>query len=98
MLLPDNGPPVTAGEILAEEFLNPLGVSQRAFAKHINWSHAKLNEIIRGKRGLTPETALVLADALGTTPDFWLNAQRACDLWEARKKHHPVPRWQQQVS
>lgn len=79
--------PTPAGEILAEEFLNPLGLSQSAFARHIGWSHSKLNEIIQGKRGISPETAMVFADALGTTAQFWLNAQLAMDLWNARQNH-----------
>ena len=84
--------PPSAGEILAEEFLSPLGLSQSAFARHVGWSHSKLNEIIQGKRGITPETAMVFADALGTTAQFWLNAQLAMDLWNAKQNHKKVER------
>jgi addiction module HigA family antidote len=95
MLLPENGPPVGPGEILQEEFLTPMGITQREFAEHLGWPQPKLNEIIKGKRGVTPETALAFADAFGTTPEFWLNAQRACDLWEAIQSHKTIPRLQQ---
>jgi addiction module HigA family antidote len=84
--------PTPAGEILAEEFLQPLGLSQSAFARHIGWPHPKVNEIIQGKRGITPETAMVFADALGTTPEFWLNMQLATDLWVTRQKHKKLPK------
>jgi antitoxin HigA-1 len=84
--------PTPAGEILVEEFLKPLGLSQSAFARHIGWPQPKLNEIIQGRRGITPETAMVFADALGTTEQFWLNAQLAMDLWTARQSHKKVPR------
>jgi len=84
--------PTTPGEILLEEFLVPMGLSQSAFARHIGWTQPKVNEIVTGKRGVTPETAMVLADAFGTTPQFWLNLQVAVDLWHAQQKHKPVKR------
>ena len=84
--------PTGPGEILLEEFLIPMGLSQSAFARHIGWTQPKVNEIVTGKRGVTPETAMVLADALGTTPLFWLNLQLAVDLWHAKQKHKPVKR------
>ena len=84
--------PTPPGEILLEEFLKPLGLSQSAFARHIGWSQPKVNEIVTGKRGITPETAMVFADAFGTTAQFWLNAQLAVDLWSARKNHRKVKR------
>ncbi len=82
--------PTSPGEILLEEFLVPLDISQSAFARHIGWAQPKVNEIIQGKRGITPETAMVLAEALNTTPEFWLNAQMAVDLWKAQRDHKPV--------
>jgi len=82
--------PTSPGEILQEEFLTPLGVSQSAFARHIGWTQPKVNEIINGKRGITPETAMVLGDALHTTPQFWLNLQLSVDLWQAQQTHKPV--------
>lgn len=87
-----NRQPTPAGEILQKEFLEPLGLSQSAFARHIGWPQPKLNEIIQCKRGITPETAMVFADALGTTAQFWLNAQLAMDLWNAKQHHKKVPR------
>lgn len=84
--------PTPPGEILLHEFLNPLDISQSAFARHIGWTQPKVNEIVTGKRGVTPETAMVLADALNTTPEFWLNLQLAVDLFKAQQKHKPVKR------
>ena len=72
--------PFHPGEILIEEFLNPLQLSQRAFAEKINWSPRKLNEIIRGKRSVTAASAIELSEVLGTTPEFWLNLQQMWDL------------------
>lgn len=83
MRLPKSRKPVHPGEVLMEEFLLPLCVSQTQFAKHLGWTYAKLNEIIHEKRGITPETALDLSMALGTSPMFWLNLQLNYDLWKA---------------
>lgn len=82
--------PTLPGEILLHEFLIPLGISQSAFARHIGWSQPKVNEIVSGKRGVTPATAMVLADAFTTTPQFWLNLQLAVDLWKAQQRHKPI--------
>lgn len=82
--------PTLPGVILLEEFLTPLSVSQSAFARHIGWTQPKVNEIVNGKRGITPETAMVLADALNTTPQFWLNLQLSVDLWRAQQKHKSI--------
>lgn len=73
------------GEILLEEFLEPLGVSQAAFAQKVGWTKARLNELIRGKRGVTAEAALDLAEALGTSPKLWMNLQATYDLDKAKK-------------
>jgi antitoxin HigA-1 len=67
--------------MLLEEFLKPLGLTQIDFAARIGVSYVRLNEIINGRRGITPSTVLRLAKALGTTPDFWLNSQMAIDLY-----------------
>jgi addiction module HigA family antidote len=83
-MLPENRIPTHPGEILLEEFLNPLGISQVAFAKHIGVPIQRINEIVRGKRGVTPDTAWLFAQALGTTPEFWLNLQAAYDLARTR--------------
>jgi antitoxin HigA-1 len=63
------------GKILLEDFLKPLGVSQVALADHLDIPVQRVNELVRGKRGVTPETAWLLAGALGTTPEFWINLQ-----------------------
>ncbi|HOU15905.1 MAG TPA: HigA family addiction module antitoxin [Anaerolineae bacterium] len=82
-MLPENR--VThPGEILKEEFLDPLGITQVAFAAHIGVPLQRVNEIVRGKRGITPETAWIFSQALGTTPEFWMNLQNAYDLTSKR--------------
>lgn len=86
-MLPKKREPTHPGEMLQEEFLKPMGITQTAFAKHLGWSHAKINEIITGKRGVTPEAALSFADALGTSAELWLNLQRNYDLWWAQQSH-----------
>jgi addiction module HigA family antidote len=85
-MLPENRIPTHPGEILLEEFLNPLGLSQVAFAAHIGVPTQRVNEIVRGKRGITSETAWLLAEALGTSPEFWLNLQTNYDLVRFRPK------------
>ncbi len=79
-MIPENRIPTHPGEILLEEFLEPLGLTQVAFAAHLGVPTQRINEIIRGKRGVTPDTAWLLAQALGTTPEFWLNLQMQHDL------------------
>ena len=83
-MLPQNRVPTHPGEVLLEEFLNPYGVTQVALAEHIGVPLQRVNEIVRGKRGVTPETAWLLAQTFGTTPEFWVNLQSAYDL--ARSK------------
>ena len=78
-------PPSRPGEILFEEFLLPLGISQAAAARRMGISMNRLNELARGKRGITAQTALRLARLLGTSPEFWLNLQMAVDLWNAHQ-------------
>lgn len=75
-----------SGEILLEEFLNPLGHSQVAFAGHIDAPVQRVNEIVLGKRGITPKTAWLFAETLGTSPEFWLNLQTNYDLVRFRPK------------
>lgn len=81
--LPTHLPPVHPGEMLLEEFLKPLGVSQSAFAIQLGVSFPRLNEIIREKRGVTADTALRLAQVTGMSADFWLGLQLDWDLWHA---------------
>ena len=77
--------PFHPGEMLLEEFLDPMGMSQAAFANKIGWTRTRLNEFIRGKRGVTAGAALDLADALGTSPKLWMNLQATYDLDKAAK-------------
>ena len=77
--------PIHPGEMLLEEFLDPMGMSQAAFANKIGWTRTRLNEFIRGKRGVTAGAALDLADALGTSPKLWMNLQATYDLDKAAK-------------
>ena len=85
-MFPENRIPTHPGEILLEEFLIPLEMSQVAFAEHIGVPVQRVNEIVRGKRGVTPETAWLFSQAFGTTPEFWLNLQTNYDLALARPK------------
>ena len=77
---PKHRVPTHPGEILREEFLAPLGQTQVALAEHLKVPVQRINELVRGKRGVTPETAWLLSQALNTTPEFWLNLQAAFDL------------------
>lgn len=78
--------PFHPGEVLLEEFLAPSEMSQAAFAEKLGWTRAKLNELIKGKRGITADTALDLAAALGTSPRLWMNLQATYDLAKAVAK------------
>ena len=79
-MVPRNRVPASPGEILLEEFLKPLNVTQTALARHIGVPVRRVNEIVRRKRAVSPETAQLFAAALGTSAQFWLNAQSAYDL------------------
>ena len=85
-MLPKHRIPTHPGEILLEEFLKPMGVTQVAFARYIGVSVQRINELVRGKRGITPETAWLLSQALGTTPQFWVNLQTNHDLAASRPR------------
>ena len=82
-MLPKNRPPTHPGEMLLEEFLRPLGMTQTELAERMHVSYPRVNEIVNGRRGVTPGTALRLAKLFGTTPEFWLNGQQNWDLWHA---------------
>ena len=84
--VPTNRPPTHPGEILREEFLQPMGISQRELAAGIHVPYQRVNELINGKRGITPSTALRLAKYFGTTPGFWMNLQLRWDLYQAQQK------------
>jgi len=81
--LPRALPPIHPGEMLLEEFLKPLGISQSAFAIQLGVSFPRLNEIVLAKRGVTADTALRLAQVTGMSADFWLGLQLDWDLWHA---------------
>jgi len=86
MRLPKNRPPVHPGEVLLEEFLKPLGMTQKELAQRIGASYPRVNEFVRGKRGVTPDTALRPAGLFGTTPAFWLKLQLVYDVYRAGRK------------
>lgn len=84
-MVPKHRLPTHAGEILLEEFLKPLNMTQSQAGERMGISLNRLNELIRGKRGVTADTALRLASLLKTTPEFWLNLQNAYDVYKARR-------------
>jgi antitoxin HigA-1 len=84
--IPTNRPATYPGEILREDFLIPLELTQKELAAAIHVPFQRINEIVAGKRGLTPSTALRLAKYFGTSAGFWLNLQMRCDLQDAEKK------------
>ena len=77
--------PTSPGEILREEYIKPLGITQKLLADHIGCDYKVINRIINERTSLTPDIAIKLAMALETSPDFWLNAQMAVDLWKLGK-------------
>lgn len=79
-MLPDKRTSTHPGEILLREFLEPLEISQSEIARHLGIPVQRINELIRGKRGVTPSTAWLLSGALGTSPEFWMNLQVAYEL------------------
>lgn len=93
IMLPKKRKPTHAGEILLEEFLKPMEISQAQLAKELGISTNRVNEIVKGKRGITPDTALLLSNRFKMSPEFWLNAQMACDLWDAIQAHKGDPRY-----
>ena len=82
--------PVSLGEILIEEFMVPMGLTQTALAAAMGVQRKHVNELCNDRRNMTAATALILARVFGNSPDFWLNAQRRGDLWEAM--HSPRER------
>lgn len=81
--LPGNRPPTHPGEMLFEEFVKPLDMTQTELAGRLGVSYPRLNEIIKGRRSVTPDTALRLSRVLGMSADFWLGLQQDWDLWHA---------------
>lgn len=90
-MLPENRIPSHPGEILLEQFLDPLGLTQVALSEHLGIPVQRINEVVRGKRGVTPETAWLLAQALDTTPEFWINLQTNYDLVVNRPRKAIAP-------
>lgn len=91
-MLPTHRKPTLPGKILQEEFLIPLNITQAEFSLHLggSWTQPKLNAIIHGKRSITEEIALDFADALGTSPEFWIGLQTDVHLWEAKQKRKKI--------
>ncbi len=84
--------PTTPGEILDEEFLGPLAMTQRQLADHLGCDVKVVNRVINGRTSVTAEMALKLAASFRTSPEFWLNAQEAVDLYEARSHVRRLPK------
>src|SRR6202521_3194999 len=82
--------PASVGEILAEEFMEPMGLTQGALAEAMGVQRKHVNELCNNRRNITAPTALILARVFSNSPDFWLNVQRRNDLWEAM--HSPRER------
>ena len=93
-MLPKNRQPTHPGEVILEEFLKPLGLSQEQLVKHLGgtWTQPKISAIINKKRSITVAIALDFADVFGTTPEFWLNLQNRYDLWIAMQEHKKLRR------
>ena len=83
--IPENREPTHPGEMLRDEFLIPMNISQRDLANAIHVPYQRVNELINGKRGVTPSTALRLSKFFGVSPDFWLNLQLRWDLYFAQQ-------------
>ena len=84
--LPKHRAPTHPGDILRRLYLEPAGMSQAELSRRLNMPTNRINELIRGKRGMTPSTALGLAEVFDTTPQFWMNLQTNAELWEAEQK------------
>jgi antitoxin HigA-1 len=82
--------PASIGEILTQEFIEPMGLTQGALAEAMGVQRKHVNELCNNRRAVTAPTALILARVFGNSPDFWLNVQRRSDLWEAM--HSPRER------
>ena len=89
-MIPKNRIPTHPGVILLKDFLEPMHLTQVQFANHLKISVQRINEIVRGKRGITPETAWLFSNAFGNSPEFWINLQTQYDLASSKPKN-PVP-------
>jgi len=97
--VPTHRPPTHPGEMLLQEFLEPLGLTQTELAARMEIPFQRVNSLVNGRRGITPDTALRLSKVFGTTPGFWMNHQLRWDLFhaqreakEALERIEPVPR------
>ena len=88
--IPTHRAPTHPGEMLLEEFLIPMNITQRQLADAIQVPYQRINEIINGKRGITSSRALRLAKYFGNTPDFWMNLQLRTDLYDATRKEESI--------
>ena len=88
--IPTDREPTHPGEMLREEFLLPLGITQQQLADGIHVPFQRINELVNGKRGVTPSTSLRLAKFLGVSEDFWMNLQIHWDLYRAKKKEQAI--------
>jgi addiction module HigA family antidote len=87
--IPTHREPTHPGEMLLEEFLKPMELTQRDLADGIRVPYQRVNELVNGRRGITPSTALRLAKYFGTSPDFWMNLQLRWDLYHASQSEAP---------
>ena len=90
ILVPTHRPPTHPGEMLLEEFLTPMNLTQRELAEALHVPYQRINEIINGKRGVTPATALRLARFFGMSAGFWMNLQLRWDLYHAQQQEAEV--------
>ena len=88
--VPTNRPPTHPGEMLLEEFLNPMGLTQRELADAIHVPYQRVNDLVHGRRGITPSTALRLAKYFGMSADFWMTLQLRWDLFFAQQAEMKV--------
>ena len=88
--VPTDRVPTHPGEMLLEEFLTPMGLTQRELANAIHVPYQRVNELVNGRRGITPSTALRLAKFFGTSADFWMNLQLRWDLYFAQRRETQV--------
>ena len=85
MKIPKYRPPTHPGEMLLKEFLEPMGITQQSLSQAIKVPYQRVNELVNGKRGITPSTALRLSKYFGNSPDFWLNLQNNWEIYHAQK-------------
>jgi addiction module HigA family antidote len=90
-MIPSHRVATHPGVILLKEFLEPLGLSQKALATHLGIPIQRVNEIIKGKRGVSPDTAWLLSEAFNMSPEFWLNLQATHDLSSHKPTNHIKP-------